>query len=42
MGIVMKRLPATLKLAGVAMIVAVGISLPIGIISAVKRDSVFD
>ena len=42
MGIVMKRLPATLKLAGVAMLVAVGISLPVGIISAVKRDSFFD
>ena len=42
MGIVIKRLPATLKLAAVAMIVAVGISLPVGIISAVKRDTIFD
>jgi len=42
MGIVIKRLPATLKLAAVAMIVAVAISLPVGIISAVKRDTIFD
>ena len=42
MGIVIKRLPATLKLAAGAMIVAVAISLPVGIISAVKRDTIFD
>ena len=40
--IVTKRLPATLELGFFAIILAVAISVPVGIISAVKRNSIFD
>lgn len=42
MGLVLSRLPATAMLAGVALLVATVIAVPIGVISAVKRDTVFD
>lgn len=42
MGMVMERLPATIQLAGVALAVATVIAVPIGVISAVKKDTVFD
>lgn len=42
MGLVLGRLPATAMLAGVALLVATVIAVPIGVISAVKRDTVFD
>lgn len=42
LGLVLERLPATLQLAGSAMLVAVVISFPIGVLSAVKRDTIFD
>ena len=42
MGLVLDRLPATFQLAGVAIAVATIIALPVGVISAVKKDSVFD
>jgi peptide/nickel transport system permease protein len=42
MGLVFERFPATLELTVVAIAVAVFIALPIGIISAVKRDSILD
>jgi peptide/nickel transport system permease protein len=38
----LERFPATLKLAGAAMALTVVVGLPLGIISAVKRDSVLD
>lgn len=38
----LKRFPATLKLAFWALIVSISIAIPIGIISAVKQDSLFD
>ena len=41
-GIVMERFPATLQLAGVAMAVAIVIALPIGVVSAVRRDTPLD
>jgi len=41
-GVVFKRLPATLYLAGVSLILAIGIGVPLGVLSAVKRDTVFD
>ncbi len=41
-GIVFKRLPATLYLAGVSLLLAVIIGIPLGVVSAVKRDSIFD
>ena len=36
------RLPATLQLAGAAILLTVGIGVPLGILSAVKRDSLLD
>ena len=42
MGLVFERLPATLELTLVAIVIAVFIALPVGILSAVKRDSFFD
>ena len=41
-GAVMKRLPATIYLAGVSLLLAVAIGIPLGVLSAVKRDSAFD
>ena len=41
-GVVFKRLPATLYLAGVSLLLAVGIGVPLGVLSAVKRDTIFD
>lgn len=40
--VVMERLPATLELAVCAMIFAIIIAVPVGIIAAVKRNTVFD
>lgn len=41
-GVVFQRLPATLYLAGVSLILAIGIGVPLGVLSAVKRDTIFD
>jgi peptide/nickel transport system permease protein len=41
-GVVFHRLPATLYLAGVSLILAIGIGVPLGVLSAVKRDTIFD
>ena len=40
--LVMERLPATIELAIAAMIVAIIISIPLGILSAIKRNSFMD
>jgi len=40
--IVLQRLPATLELGFLSLLIAVIISVPVGIISAVKRNSFFD
>ncbi|MBZ5199877.1 ABC transporter permease [Planomicrobium chinense] len=42
LNLILERLPATLELAIAAMIVAIIISVPLGILSAVKRNSFFD
>jgi peptide/nickel transport system permease protein len=42
MGLVMERLPATLQLAGFALAISVVIALPIGVLSAVKKGTVWD
>ena len=42
MGLVRERLPATLQLAGLSLVIAIGIAMPIGVLSAVKKDSPFD
>jgi peptide/nickel transport system permease protein len=40
--LIMERLPATLRLAGAAFFISVVVSIPIGIISATKRNSIWD
>jgi peptide/nickel transport system permease protein len=42
MDLVWERLPATLQLAGFALLVSVIIALPIGVLSAVKKGTVWD
>ena len=41
-GAVVKRLPATIYLAGVSLLLALVIGIPLGVLSAVKRDTIFD
>jgi peptide/nickel transport system permease protein len=38
----LERLPATLQLAGAAFLLTMAMGIPLGILSAVKRDSIFD
>jgi ABC-type dipeptide/oligopeptide/nickel transport system permease component len=40
--LVLERLPASLELAGAAMLIAIVVSVPLGVISAVKRGSAWD
>jgi peptide/nickel transport system permease protein len=42
LGLAAHRFPATLQLAGVAMVISLLIAVPIGVLSAVKKDSIFD
>ncbi|ETX08378.1 MAG: glutathione ABC transporter permease [Candidatus Entotheonella gemina] len=42
MGLVLTRLPATLELAGIAIVISVVLALPIGVLSAVKKDTPLD
>jgi peptide/nickel transport system permease protein len=42
MGLVMDRLPATLQLAGFALLISALIALPIGVLSAVKKGTPWD
>ena len=42
MKLVLERLPATIELAGLSLVVAVLISIPIGVYSAIKRDTLVD
>jgi peptide/nickel transport system permease protein len=42
MGLVWQRLPATLQLAGFALAISIVIALPIGVLSAVKKGTVWD
>lgn len=42
MALVFERLPATIELAVAALLLTVVISIPLGIVSAVRRDSIFD
>ena len=42
LGLVLERLPATIELTGAALLVAVGLAVPLGVISAVKRNSIYD
>ena len=40
--VLLERFPATLQLAGVAFLLTIVVGIPLGILSAVKRDSIFD
>ena len=42
LGLVLQRFPATLSLSGVAMVLALGAAIPVGVISAARRNSWFD
>lgn len=42
MGLVIERLPATLQLAGVAILISVVLALPFGVLTAVWKDTLFD
>ena len=42
LGLVLERLPATLLLAGSALALTFVIAVPLGVLSAVKRDGIFD
>src|SRR6185436_10972828 len=42
MGLVMERLPATLTLAGCAVALSLVVAIPLGVVSAVRRDGVLD
>jgi peptide/nickel transport system permease protein len=42
MGLVIERMPATLQLAGFAIVISVALALPFGVLTAVWRDTLFD
>jgi peptide/nickel transport system permease protein len=42
LGLVLERLPATLLLAGAALTLTAVVAVPLGVVSAVRRDSAFD
>ena len=42
LSLILERLPASLELAGAAMLIAIVVSVPLGVVSAVKRGSVWD
>src|SRR2546423_1144686 len=42
LGLVLERLPATLLLAGASLLLTVGVALPLGVLSAVRRNSLLD
>src|SRR5689334_6970955 len=41
-GLVLERLPATLLLAGTAIVLTLAIAVPLGVVTAVRRDSAID
>ncbi|WP_306259074.1 ABC transporter permease [Pararhizobium sp. IMCC21322] len=40
--VVVERLPATLKLGGLAMLISLVVAIPLGVLGAVKKNSIFD
>ena len=42
MGLVWQRFPATLQLAGLSLLISLFVAVPIGVLSAVKKDTPFD
>jgi peptide/nickel transport system permease protein len=41
-GLIMSRMPLTLELAGAALLVSLAISIPVGIFSAMRRNTIYD
>src|SRR5260370_13246412 len=42
LGVILRSLPHTLPLAGIPFVLSVAVALPIGIVSALRRDSIWD
>ena len=42
LGVILRSLPNTLLLGGIAFVLSVAVALPIGIVSALRRDSIWD
>lgn len=42
LSLVLERLPATMKLSGLAMLIALATALPLGILSAIRRNGILD
>src|ERR687888_1832622 len=42
LGLVLERLPATFLLAATSLLLTMGVAVPLGVLSAVRRDSAFD
>ena len=42
LGVIMRSLPNTLLLGGIAFMLSVAVALPVGIVSALRRDSIWD
>ena len=42
LGLIMERMPATMQLAGSALLITISLSLPLGILAATKKDSIYD
>jgi peptide/nickel transport system permease protein len=42
MALVLERMPATVQLASSAMVISVAVSVPVGIVAAMRRNSVYD
>jgi peptide/nickel transport system permease protein len=40
--VLLERMPATLQLSGVALLFSLGLAIPLGILSALKRDTIWD
>lgn len=42
LGLIMERMPATMQLAGAALLITILLSVPLGILAATKKDSIYD
>jgi ABC-type dipeptide/oligopeptide/nickel transport system permease component len=42
LGVILRSLPNTLLLGGIAFVISVAVALPVGIVSALRRDSIWD
>ena len=42
LGLILERMPATMQLAGAALLITISLSVPLGILAATKKDSIYD